>query len=505
MRNIVNPEWNLLHKVKNLDLDPFARDPLQKTLGSLRYIYLDLDLREKVFVILSDMLPVRDASEDKINPNMGRPGMEQWRILVLGVVRLVLNLSYDQLLAYANQNNLLRKMLGHDDPADAPGFKYKLQTIKDNVSLLTPEHVNKINELVVKAGHNVVGTSPDKIDGSIDSFVVETNVEYPTDTALLFVAMSTCIHNCAILGKLFGIGQWRQWKHLIDQINRLYRKAVRAKHSTSNDETKRAEKQEKTLAAFECYVERVVELLERVCDTHKELQVLLNRKPELRRRVVAGRLIQTRFTKLGEFIGHAERQLDQVNRRIFKGETIPHEEKVFSLFKPDTQWVVKGKIGVPVELGVPLAIIKDQFGFILTHHVMRNETDSGIFKNLIKQAVKMFGKLRSMSADKGFHSPANQAMLKEYVSLPVVPKKGKLNAQERARQSAPEFVRLRRKHSAVESAINSLQVHGLGLCRDYDIDRYIALGILANNLYRLGVILDRQEIKRKRGPYKKAA
>ena len=31
-----------------------------------------------------------------------------------------------------------------------------IQTIKDNVSLLTPEVLDKINQVVVKAGHNLV-------------------------------------------------------------------------------------------------------------------------------------------------------------------------------------------------------------------------------------------------------------------------------------------------------------------------------------------------------------
>jgi hypothetical protein len=36
----------------------------------------------------------------------------------------------------------------------------------------------------------------------------------------------------------------------------------------------------------------------------------------------------------------------------FIAETIPHEEKVFSLFQPHTEWISKGKAGVPVELGL---------------------------------------------------------------------------------------------------------------------------------------------------------
>ena len=73
------------------------------------------------------------------------------------------------------------------------------------------------------------------------------------------------------------------------------------------------------------------------------------------------------------YIEHAERQIDQIKRRVFEGQTIPHEEKVFSLFEPHTEWISKGKAGVPQELGLKVCIIEDQYGFILNHRVMKKE------------------------------------------------------------------------------------------------------------------------------------
>ena len=46
-------------------------------------------------------------------------------------------------------------MLGHGC-FEEDDYKYPIQTIKDNVSLLTPEVLDKINQVVVKAGHNLV-------------------------------------------------------------------------------------------------------------------------------------------------------------------------------------------------------------------------------------------------------------------------------------------------------------------------------------------------------------
>ena len=110
--------------------------------------------------------------------------------------------------------------------------------------------------------------------------------------------------------------------------------------------------------------------------------------------------------------------------------------------------------------------------------------------------------------DKGFHSQDNQAKLGELVDVVVMPKKGRLGAVDRAREDDPEFVRLRRQHSAVESAINALESHGLDLCRDHGIvgfKRYVAMAVVARNIQRLGAIIRQQQSDRIRGPYKKAA
>jgi len=83
-----------------------------------------------------------------------------------------------------------------------------------------------------------------------------------------------------------------------------------------------------------------------------------------------------------------------------------------------------------------------------------------------------------------------------------------LSEAAKAIESEPKFFRLRRQHSAVESAINALEAHGLDRCPDHGIGgfkRYVALAVLARNIQRLGVVLKEQEAKRRRGPYKKAA
>nr|WP_205623725.1 hypothetical protein [Desulfogranum japonicum] len=65
-----------------------------------------------------------------------------------------MNWDYDRLVEMANNHKTIRLMLGHSSWGD--DHEYKLQTIKDNVSLLTPDILNAINIVVVEVGHNIV-------------------------------------------------------------------------------------------------------------------------------------------------------------------------------------------------------------------------------------------------------------------------------------------------------------------------------------------------------------
>ena len=83
--------------------------------------------------------------------------MDLWKILVFGVVRLGCNWNYDKLHDMANNHGTIRKMLGHGSGDWEKPFEYNLQTLKDNVKLITPEVLEEINLIVVRAGHNLLG------------------------------------------------------------------------------------------------------------------------------------------------------------------------------------------------------------------------------------------------------------------------------------------------------------------------------------------------------------
>ena len=492
MREIIKPQLALgVVDIAAIQLDPLSRDDIPRLLSGLQYIYMQPQVRKEVFAILREVVPL-DAKGQPVSVDTGRPGMAQWQILVLGVLRLGLNADYDRLQELANNHRTIRQMLGHSDFADDQSWG--VQTLKDNLRLFTPEILERINAVVVKAGHALVKKSPGEgLAVRSDSFVVETDVHYPTDTNLLYDAVRKVIETSAGLCADAGLSDWRQHAYNVRCLKKAYRRTQQVKRSRAKAEAKRAAREVEIRQAHEDYLALAGTFLARVRVTRLTL-IEGHHQPA------------AWFTALDDYVTHAERQIDQVRRRVLQGERIPHAEKVFSIFEPHTEWITKGKAGVPVELGLRVLVNEDQYGFILSHRVMQGETDDQVAVPVVEDLARRFPNLNSVSLDKGFHSPANQTRLAEVVPFPVLPKKGKCNATEAQREANPEFRSLRRQHAAVESAINALEAHGLDRCPDHSLDgfnRYVALAVVGRNLHRLGASLLAAEAERWREEMRK--
>lgn len=490
MRNVISPQMQLGQiDIPNIVIDVTSRDDIPMILLGLQHIYCVESLRESVFTILEDVIPHKTEEKTKclipVASDKGRQGMDQWSILVLGTLRLALNADYDRIQELANEHRTLRMMLGHglfDTEKD-----YRLQTLKDNLKLFTPEIMECINKEVIRAGYELLDLDIDAmIRGRCDSFVLKTDVHFPTDINLLYDAVRVLIRDCVNWSKDYPLPGWRQHQYNLRQFKKLYRKIQKLRHSTSKDEKKKQAQAIKICEAHQDYIDLAQTYLDRVSDSYVLLKATY-------------KISETCLLELNVFSQHAKRQIDQIKRRVIEDEKIPHNEKVFSLFEPHTEWISKGKAGVPVELGLRICIMEDTHGFILHHQVMQKETDDKIAIEMVKATQKKFPYFKACSFDKGFHSPENQIELKDMLEQVVLPKKGKLNIKEKEREYADEFVQAKKKHSAVESAINALEVHGLDKCPDHGIEgfeRYTALAVLSRNIQILGTIVRNQERER---------
>ena len=482
MRKIIDMQMKIGETaIAGIKFDPKSRDEIPKLLRGLQAIYCNREVRELVFEALAELIP------QNVDVKNGRPGMELWKILVLGALRLTCNWDYDKLHEIANNHMTLRQMLGHGR-MDA-SYQYELQTLKDNISLFTPEILDKINQIVVKYGHQIAGKKKDEnLTGSCDSFVVETNVHYPTDINLLFDAVRKMITLIMDICEPMNISGWRQGQYHVRKAKKLYRNAQQLKRSASKDAAKRAERKQLIINAHRAYIDLAQSYVDRVRQTLRAIH-----RPAM--------MMYFRIKQAEEYIHHAERQIDQIRRRVINGETIAHSEKVFSIFEPHTEWISKGKAGVPVELGLKVCIVKDQFQFTLHHRVMENKNDDQIAVPIIEEAQRRFPDFKECSFDKGFHSPYNQSELASMLDIAVLPRKGKLSAINREIENSEAFKAARRRHSAVESAINALENHGLNRCSDHGIEgfkRYVALAIVARNIQIIGHMLQQKEVKKLR-------
>ena len=482
MRAVKNPQMQFGEvDISEIKFNPKSRDDTPKILKGLQFIYTNESVRKEIFTILENKV------SPKINKNNGRPGMELWKIFVMGVLRLDLNFDYDRLHHAVNYDLLVRQMLGHN-VFDQEG-NYQMQTIKDNVCLLTPELLDEINQVVVKAGHILLKKKEsDLLRGRCDSFVVETNVHFPTDINLLFDALRKVITLSAELCERHRLSDWRQHVYNVKQVKRLMRTAQNKKRAQAKTDEQKIKREISIAEAHQKYIDVSQKYLDKASNmlNFLEKQGLSNIKDLL--------LIENIRT----FINHGVRQINQIKRRVICGEMIPHDEKVFSLFQPHTEWVMKGKAGVPVELGVKVCVMEDEYQFILPHMVMEKQTDDQVAVPMVDEAKKRFPSLSTCSFDKGFHSPNNQKELNEKLDVVALKRKGRLSQLAREIEQSEAFLKARHKHSAVESAINALEVHGLDMCPDHGINgfkRYVALAIVARNIHRIGMILRNREQK----------
>ncbi len=479
MRAVQNSQMQIGEvDISQIRFNPKSRDDIPRILKGLQYLYMDPSLRSKIFQLLEEEI------SPKVDKRNGRPGMALWNILVCGVVRLDLNIDYDRVHELVNEHKTIREMLGHGT-FDRESYHY--QTLKDNVGLLTPELLDKINQVVVSAGHVLVKKKEgEALRGRCDSFVVETDVHYPTDINLLFDAMRKVVALTARLCEDHGLSDWRQSAYNLRHLKRLLRTAQNKKRSKAHSEAQQDKNEALIIEAHQAYLEVAQRYLSKAQDTLALLEM----------DGLSSELEVCCKLEIEDFIRHAARQIDQTKRRVILGETIPHAEKVFSIFEPHTEWISKGKAGVPVELGVKVCILEDQHRFILHHQVMEKKTDDQVTVSMVEGAKKRFPDLQACSFDKGFHSQENQQGLKQHLALVALPRKGKLSQQAQAVEQSEEFIKARRQHSAVESAINALEVHGLDRCPDhgiYGFRRYIALAVVARNIHRIGAILWQQE------------
>lgn len=457
--------------IAQLQLNVNCRDEIIPVFGALCQIYLDQALRHRLTELVA-----ADISEHT-RRDTGRPGFDDWQVLVLAVLRMACNLDYDKLQDLAENHLTLRTILGVQGWDQNTSFDYR--RIRNAVISIQPKTIEQINQVIVGFGQELHGTAANS--ARADSFVIETNIHYPTESSLMYDGMRKIISLAVELTAKAGISGWRQSKHLLRQIKKLHRQINQLSASRI------VNKKDALESLYGNLIERVALILTRA----KELQKQLSNVSDL--------ALSLRAEELAHWIELTEQVRSTAYRRVILGERVPNSEKLFSLFETHTQLYQRGKAGEPIQYGRLAMIFEDGAGFISHYHLMdRDATDLSVIVEQVEQAKKRHrGKLSSLSLDRGFHSAANVKSLGGSVAQVSCPSRNSQQYAEQVSAESKESRRLRHRHSGIESAIGALQCgNGLKRCRDRSelgLERYLGLAVLGRNLQVLGKLLIAQQ------------
>ncbi|MFK7978344.1 MAG: hypothetical protein AB8G86_00045 [Saprospiraceae bacterium] len=198
--------------ISEVILNAKSRHGLVPVLRALQYVFNTKEMNEEIFQILEQDVFAKLKKT-------GRYGMSMWEILVLGIVRLSQDMDFDQLHDMANNHSALRGILGVQQNDYSSGKQYSLQSIKDNVQLLTESTIYKISAIIVRGSHGLIkkkeGLDCLNLQIKADSFVVESNIHFPTDLSLLRDSLCKSLSTVGYFIKMgFGLSagsKWQSW------------------------------------------------------------------------------------------------------------------------------------------------------------------------------------------------------------------------------------------------------------------------------------------------------
>lgn len=458
--------------IYDLQLNLNCRDEIVPILATLQHIFNQPKLRIKLCrLVANDLNP--ESRRD-----VGRPGFDDWQVIVLAVVRHGCNLDYDKLQNLAEEHRSLRLLMQIGDWDKPTSFDWR--RIQSVLTMLRPHTIQSINQAIVAYGQDLHGEARQEVRA--DSFVIETNIHYPTESSLIYDGIRKIVALCVPLARELDQTGWRQAEHLTKQIKKIVRNISRIAASKS-PKAKAA-----LPTAYENLLNRANAILERT-------KALLNTE-----KTDGTVSTSCQAIAIQEWIELTEQVCDTANRRVLLGEAVPNQDKLFSLFETHTQLYKRGKAGQPIQYGRLALVFEDGAGFISHFCVMdRAVCDADVIVAETRKAQQVHrGEITQASFDRGFYTAENKLELAKIVGqVSLCPRAPKQYAEQLGTETFDEQA-VRYRHAGIESAIGGLQRgNGLDRCRDRSevgLERYLGLGILSRNMQVLGKLLIAREV-----------
>jgi len=329
-------------------------------------------------------------------------------------------------------------------------------TLQANIALLNPETLETLNTALV----NLAGEEGIEEGKRIrtDSTVTETTIHHPTDSSLLWDTVRALCH---LMEKAAKAGARIKFS---DCRKRAKTRAL-AVLNAKNAEAKTTAYKELLKAA-----RGVIERAERA------LPALAGRAAEF-------------APEMKELAGLGKKVVSQTERRALRGETVPAEEKVVSLFESHTDIIVKSRRGT--EFGHKVFLTAGKSGLVIDCAIERgNPADSSLAVPMTERAARIYGRPpEQASFDGRFASQENLAKIKELGVLDVCFSK-KRGLEESSMVREPWIYKMLHNFRAgIEAVISYLKrCFGLGRCPDKGWTgflRYVRSAVIACNLWTI--------------------
>jgi IS5 family transposase len=195
------------------------------------------------------------------------------------------------------------------------------------------------------------------------------------------------------------------------------------------------------------------------------------------------------LAEVNHYRGLIERVIDQTERRVFQGEKVPAQDKLFSLFEEHTDIIVKGSRDI--QYGHKLNLMTGQSGLVLDVVIEDgNPADTERFIPMLDRHIQHYGKApRQVAADGGYASTDNLRQAKEKGVKDVAFHKKKGLKVEDMAKSSWVYRKLRNFRAGIEAGISYLKrSFGLGRCSWKGLAHfkaYVWASVVAHNLVML--------------------
>jgi IS5 family transposase len=425
----------------------------------------------------------KDLERGLKKPDAGRRGITPEQTLRSLILMRVKNLDYRDLRERVNDGFTLRSFTQFDSHS-VP----KHDAFNRAFNRLTPDTLAAINHLVVQAAVEL-----DLEDGKqlrVDTTVVETNIHHPTDATLLWDTVRTITR-------------------LVDDLNEKLPRGVKGFTNRTRSARRRMQALQRMTARQreQQQTPKYRELIRITEQVVRDAKHVIAAAKRIRRvDVVTRAAIDAICKQIISFCQLGERVVDQARRRVLQGETVPVEEKLYSIFEPHTDLIKRGKTLKPVEFGHKVFLAESAQGLITDYRVLKgNPVDSDHVQASLDQHQKTFQKApENYAGDRGFYSDENVQNCKNAgVSLVCLPQRGgQRTAEQEELERSSAFKKGQRFRAGIEGRISVLfRGRGMKRCLFKGRERFellVGAAVLANNLLRIADLLDKRKPNRRR-------